>query len=301
VIVVDNASTDNSVEIIKSYMPLIRFVETGKNLGYSGGNNAGVDAANGKYVVFLNPDTTVDKDWLIELVNTIENDKSLGACSSKVLYNNDKTKINTIGGFWSVLGLSGSLGGNKKKNSLNEPVYTFYPTGCSMIIDKNLYLSLGKFDDDYFLYCEDPDIGWRLWDSGYKVVLAPNSLVYHLVSASLKGLNKKTYGDLFYFYNTRNGLITIVKNATNTDLLWMVPTYMTSWFILSIFSLVTGKYRAFKSITKGLVWPLTHVPWLLEKRRKVTHERTGKAKLMMTGVFESLKIFLSSKIEKHFS
>jgi GT2 family glycosyltransferase len=301
IIVVDNASTDNSIEIIKSYGPWIKFVQTGKNLGYSGGNNAGVSVAKGKYVAFLNPDTTVDKNWLLELVNSIESDNTLGACSSKVLYSSDKTRINTIGGFWSVLGLSGSLGGGKNKDDFKESVYTFYPTGCSMIINKKLYTSLGKFDDDYFLYCEDPDIGWRLWDSGYKVALAPKSIVYHLVSASLRGLDKKSYGNLFYFYNTRNGLITIVKNATRFDLLWMVPLYMVSWLTLSLLFLVRGKFRAFKSIIKGLVWPTMHIVWLAKKRRMVTHKRTGKAKQMMTGFVESTKIFLSSKIGKHFS
>ncbi len=301
VIVVDNASTDNSAEIIKSYVPWINFIETGKNLGYSGGNNVGVDVAKGKYIVFLNPDTTVERDWLIELVNAIESDKNLGACSSKVLYSNNKTKINTIGGFWSILGLSGSLGGDEESDNINEPVNTFYPTGCSMIMNRELYMSLGRFDNDYFLYCEDPDLGWRLWDSGYKVRLAPKSLVYHLVSASLKGLNKKSYGTLFYFYNTRNGLITIMKNAATADLLWMIPVYMISWSILSIFFLIRGKFTAFKSVTRGLIWPVTNVAWLLKKRNKITHRRTGKAKAMMTGFLESLKIFRSSKIGKHFS
>lgn len=301
VIVVDNDSKDKSPEIIRSYVPWIKFVETGKNLGYAGGNNVGVDVAKGEYLVFLNPDTVVDKNWLTELVKAIASDEKLGACSSKVLYHDNKEKINTIGGFWSVLGVSGSVGEGKNGDDVNDTVYTFYPTGSSMIIKKELYLDVGKFDNDYFLYCEDPDIGWRLWDSGYKVALVPQSKVYHLVSASLKGLGKKAYSELFYFYNTRNGLITVVKNAVTIDLFWMIPLYMFSWFTLSLLFMVRGKFRAAKSVIKGLLWSLTNVGWLLKKRNSMTLKRTGKAKSMMTGFVESVKIFFGSKVEKHFT
>ncbi len=300
IIVVDNASKDKSPEIIKSYVPWIKFVETGKNLGYAGGNNAGVDVAKGEYVVFLNPDTVVDREWLNELVKAIESDGELGACSSKVLYHDNSGKINTIGGFWSVLGVSGSVGEGKDGETVSDAVYTFYPTGSSMIMKKKIYIDVGKFDNDYFLYCEDPDIGWRLWDSGYKIALAPQSKVYHLVSASLKGLGKKAYSEMFYFYNTRNGLITVVKNATTTDLFWMVPTYMISWSALSLLFILRGKFRAGKAVIKGLLWPWTNIGWLLKKRKNTTLQRTGKAKSMMTGFIESVKIFFGSKVEKHF-
>jgi len=301
VIAVDNASTDKSVEIIKEYEPWIKFIEAGKNLGYAGGNNVGVKAAKGKYLVILNPDTVPDKNFLKELVDAIEHNKDVGAFSSKVLYKNQKNKINTIGGFWSVLGVSGSVGEGKRSGDFDGVVYTFYPTGCAMIINKQLYLDLGKFDDDYFLYCEDPDLGWRLWDNGYKVALAPKSKVYHLVSASLKGLGKKTYSTLWCFYNTRNGLITIAKNALTVDLFWMVPLYMLSWLALAFLFLIRGKFRSAFAIAKGLVWPITHVRWLGKKRIEVNTRRTGNAKKMMTGLLSSIKIFFGSKFEKHFS
>lgn len=301
VVVVDNASSDNSVEIIKKYLPWIKFIETGKNLGYAGGNNVGVSVAKGKYLIFLNPDTVVDKNFLKELVDSIEKDKSVGAFSSKVLYKNRKDKINTVGGFWSILGISGSVGEGKRDDDVGSTIYTFYPTGCSMIIDKKLYTSIGKFDDDYFLYCEDPDIGWRLWDNGYKVALAPKSKVYHSVSGSLKGLGKKAYSDTFYYYNARNGLITIAKNAAMLDLFWMIPVYIFSWSALSILFLIRGNLRAAKSVIKGVVWPVSNIGWILEKRRKSYRKKTGKAKTMMMGFIDTVRIFLGSKVEKHFA
>ncbi|MBI2547517.1 MAG: glycosyltransferase family 2 protein [Candidatus Aenigmarchaeota archaeon] len=300
VIVVDNASTDKSVEVIKKYTPWAKFIETGKNLGYAGGNNVGVENAKGEYLVILNPDTEVDKNWLKELVKHIISDSGIGACSSKVLYYADKSKINTIGGFWSVLGVSGSIGEMDSQDKYDDTVYTFYPTGCSMIMKKELYLSLGKFDDDYFLYCEDPDIGWRIWDNGYKVCLAPKSIVYHLGSAALKGLGKKSYSNLFYFYNTRNGLLTIIKNATTMDLLWMVPLYFVSWSTLAFLFLIRGKFIAAKSTIKGLIWPVSNLPWVIKKRYTANYKRTGKSKYMMTGFIDTLKIFFKSKFGKHF-
>lgn len=296
VILVDNASKDNSVKLIKEGFPWVKLIVSDRNTGYSEGNNIGVENATGKYLVFLNTDTTVEKNWLSELVRKIESDKSIGACSSQVLYQDDKNFINTIGGFWSVLGIPGSMGERKPKDSFENETLTFSPTGCSMIVRSDVYKEIGGFDNDYFLYCEDADFGWRLWNSKLKIVLAPSSIVYHKVSASLKSLGKKTFSEWYYFYSARNRFITIMKNARIIDLLWMIPLYFISHITLAVLFGLKGKFTAMKSTLKGMVYPLRDSSWL-EKRRR--YKKTGYANIRMIGLIETFRTFLSKK-EKHF-
>ncbi|MEK6909900.1 MAG: glycosyltransferase family 2 protein [Candidatus Aenigmatarchaeota archaeon] len=296
VILVDNASKDNSVKLIKEDFPWVKLIVSDRNTGYSEGNNMGVENATGKYLVFLNTDTIVEKNWLSELVKKIENDKSIGACSSQVLYQDDKNLINTIGGFWSVLGVPGSMGEKNPKDSFENETPTFSPTGCSMIIRSDLYKEVGGFDNDYFLYCEDADLGWRLWNRKLKIVLAPSSIVYHKVSASLKGLGKKTFSEWYYFYSARNRFITIMKNARVSDLLWMIPLYFVSHITLAVLFGLNGKFTAMKSTLKGMLYTLRDYSWL-EKRRG--YKKTGYANIRMIGIVETFRTFVSKK-EKHF-
>lgn len=296
VILVDNASKDNSVKLVKENFPEVKLIKSDKNLGFPGGCNLGVDVAKGEYLVFLNTDATVDKFWLNELVDTISSDERIGACSSQVLYASNKTIINTVGGFWSVLGIPGSLGEGKIRDSYKNGTLISSPTGASMIIKSDVYRAIGGFDNDYFLYCDDADIGWRLWNRKMKVVFVSSSIVYHRVTASLKGLGKKTFSEWYYFYSARNRLITILKNARAIDLLWMLPLYFTSHLGLSLLFGIRGKFTAMKATLKGMIYPFSN-NWWREKRKH--SNKTGYANAMMIGLIDTMRMFLSKK-KKHF-
>ncbi len=295
VILVDNASKDNSVKLIKEDFPWVELIVSDRDTGYSEGNNIGVKNATGSYLVFLNTDTVVEKSWLNELVRKIESDKTIGACSSQVLYLDNKNLINTIGGFWSMLGIPGSMG-EKPKDSFKDGVSTFSPTGCSMIIRSDVYKEIGGFDNDYFLYCEDADLGWRLWNRKLKIVLVSSSIVYHKGSASLKALGKKTFSEWYYLYSARNRFTTIMKNARMSDLLWMVPLYFISHITLALLFGLNGKLTAMQSTLKGVMYALQDYRWI-EKRQR--YKKTGYANIRMIGLIETFRTFISKK-EKHF-
>lgn len=297
VILVDNASKDNSVELVRENFPWIKLLALDRNTGFSEGNNTGVKEARGEYIVFLNTDTTVENNWLNELVKKMESDEKIGACSSQVLYNDQRDRINTIGGFWSILGIPGSMGEGELKDTFKNETFTFSPTGASMIVRAELYKELGGFDNDYFLYCEDADLGWRMWNRNFKVVLSPSSIVYHRVSASIKGLGKKTFSEWYYFYSARNRFTTIMKNARTIDLFWMIPLYLSSHMALATLFGLSGKITAMKATLKGVLYHFVNFNWV--KKRKL-YKKTGYANIKMTGLLDSFKIFVFSKKEKHF-
>ncbi len=295
VILVDNASKDGSIEMVRDGFPWVRLVSLDRNTGFAEGNNIGAKEAKGEYIVLLNTDTVVEKDWLSELVGKIGSDDRIGACSSQILYNDNRNVINTIGGWWSILGIPGSAGEGMERDTFKNETLTFSPSGCSMIIKKAVYDELGGLDNDYFLYCEDADLGWRLWNKNFKVALAPNSIVYHKVSLSIKGLGKKRFSEWYYFYSARNRFITIIKNARFMDLAWMLPIYFWSHATWVFLFLSAGNSIAAKATLRGMFWFLRDFKWIAKRK---LYKKNGYANIRMMGLVDTFKTFLIKK-RKH--
>lgn len=230
VIFVDNNSSDGSVEFIKNNFgkyPSLKIIELEKNYGVSGGNNIGVYHAMGKYLFFLNVDTEVHKDCLNEIVNVFEKDKTIGAVQSKLLFLWDKKRINSMGHYLTSWGawqnyVPNEQFDNKKNFNIQE---IFIAHGAAVAVNSELFKKVGMFDKDYFMYSEETDLCWRIWLSGYRVVIVPSSIVYHYDGGVAGGgVTKPT--PLRVFYGTRNQLITIFKNYSNRNLYRYFPFIM---------------------------------------------------------------------------
>ena len=290
VIVVDNNSTDNTIDIVKNFKN-VRIIQLDKNYGFAYGNNRGAAAAKGEYIAFISQDAQVTRNWLIELVKAIYDKPYIGAACSVSLYFDNKKRINSAGGFWSILGISGSIGDIPYTEG-NIPKYAFFPSGVSLIMKKSVFKKIGGFDADYFLYVEDTDLGWRIWDAGYKVVVCPTSILYH---------KKEMYGTRspkYYFFNTKNRLFTIAKDATSFVMLPMlVSSILVHLVQMSIF-IVKGKpYHAWETLN-GILWFFGNLN-LIGRKRQLWKYRTGKALQMMFGLGDSINI-MSKKTSKHF-
>jgi len=176
VIMVDNGSTDDSIRYVKRSFPWVKTLKLDQNYGFSKGNNSGLDVAKGDYIIFLNNDTAVEKDWLMELVKVAKSDKSIGICGSKIKNFSGK-KLKTIAGegYLSMLGVPKFVIGTEHAKSC------FYVSGCSLLIKKPVLRKLEYcFDERYFAYFEDIDLCWRARLKGYKVVYVPTSVVKNL-------------------------------------------------------------------------------------------------------------------------
>lgn len=220
---VDNASTDGSVEYIKRHYPQVQVVQNAKNLGFAAGNNIGARAASSQYVVFLNNDMWVDPQFVRGLVKAVQSDPEVVGAGAKIL-NWDGTRYDFAGGALHFSGNAFQIG-------LHEPVradrYTeiapiLFACGGAMIIERQLFLEVGGFDEDYFIYFEDVDLCWRLWILGYKIVFAPEALVNHRHHGTMSSFADYRKQVLY----KRNSLYTVIKNYSDENLGRILPAVL---------------------------------------------------------------------------
>ncbi len=216
VVVVDNGSTDGSVEYLESRWKSVRLLKNSSNEGFAGPSDDGAAAATGEYVVFLNNDMRVDRNWLREMLATAE--RTNADCVGSTILNWDGSKIDFIGGGITFYGRGHQYHYNEPAARVeelagNDPEIMF-ACGGAMLIKRDVFNGTGGFDRDYFAYFEDVDFGWRLWAEGYRAVLSTKSIVYHKHNSTSKTMPKERL-DVLYL---RNKLSTSFKNMSDTML-----------------------------------------------------------------------------------
>ncbi len=184
VIFVDNNSIDGSMEIIeKNYSDFVRVIKNPKNYGFAKGNNIGINASNAKYVVLLNNDTKTDPHWLEELVSIVEKDEQIGMCASKILFMQKPKEIDSTGLCIYPDGTSRQRGWMEKdKGQFDDELDVLLPSGCAALYRKKMLDQIGCFDERFFAYCEDTDLGLRARLVGWECVFVPKAVVYHFYS-----------------------------------------------------------------------------------------------------------------------
>lgn len=207
ILVVDNNSTNNSVETIRHHFPDLELIETGANLGFAGGNNIGIKQAldlGAEYIWLLNNDATPAPAALAPLVSALQNYPSAACAASKIYYENDQQRIWFAGGAWSKGRLRLRLqGAYQIDNGQFDKIRRIgSASGCSMLIPRSMFQTVGMLDERYFLYWEDTDWSARAHKQGYQILFVPDSHVWHKVSATITPRS-----ELQYYYHTRNGLI----------------------------------------------------------------------------------------------
>ena len=189
VIVVDNGSTNDSVERIRGAHPDVTLLETGENLGFAGGNNVGIRAAiaNGaEYVWLLNNDTTIEPAALSALVEAMEDEPDAGIAGSKITYFDRPDVLWYAGGEFTPEGPVRHRGLDEPDTGQYERLQeTGFITGCSLLTTAEVIERLGLLAEEYFLYWEEADFDWRVHAAGYKLLYVPGSVVHHKVAGSL--------------------------------------------------------------------------------------------------------------------
>ena len=208
VILVDNASTDNSVDILKKYLQFnkdIHFLTTDENRGYAAGNNVALRYAlkqkDMTYCWILNNDTIVDKNALGKLYKFMEVYKDVGICGSKLIYDWDRNKIQGYGGYFNpVLAMS------RPCKDIRMIKHIDFVIGASVFVRREFLQDIGLMCEDYFLYCEEID--WAERAKGkYKIACVPESIVYHKEGASTGGKSVENRTMLSDYYQLRSRLL----------------------------------------------------------------------------------------------
>ena len=256
ILLVDNGSTDGSVECLRERYPRLEIIETGVNLGFAEGNNVGMRRAmneGAEYVLLLNNDTVVDSEFLGELVKVAESDPKIGFAGPKVYYydyDGRKDVLNFAGGklnMWK--GLSYHIGVNEIDNGqYNEIKKVDYAEGSCLFVSKEVINKIGLLDPIYFTYWEENDWCVRGKNAGYRSFFVPKAKIWHKIGAS--NVSQKNI-----YYMTRNKFWFMRKYATlfeylSSSLYFIVFQF---WFQTSIFVLYHRNLNEFKSFCKGII------------------------------------------------
>jgi len=215
----DNASADGSVEFMRARFPEVTLVRNDHNYGFSKANNIAAQHATGEYVAFLNNDMRVDPAWLTELMRPILRDPDVVCAGSRIL-SWDGQRIDFAGAVLNFYGHAWQIGyGSTHLDDYAADRPILAACGGAMVVNRAVFLDAGGFDEDYFAYFEDTDLGWRLWVLGYQVMLAAQSIVYHVQHGFWKG----EPSDKKLILYERNALCSIVKNYEEENLQRILP------------------------------------------------------------------------------
>jgi GT2 family glycosyltransferase len=283
----DNGSSDGSVAYVKDRFPWVEIIPSRINYGFTGGNNRAVKYAQGDYLVFLNNDVRVDRNWLIELVKiAIENPTVIA--TSKSLFMDKNDIVDHAGTKATFVGRCFSVGfGRKNDPTDSKPKYVIQPYGASMLIRKSIFDKLGQFDETYFTSLEDTDLGMRAWLYGYKVIYVPTSVFYH-VGGGTGGWGSKISNTML-FHVTKNSYMNILKYFDSSHLL---PSLVFAFFydiFTSINAIRVGRIDLFKSILQAHAWVIRNIAVIFSKRNEVIENQLlPSGFLFRSGFFATL-------------
>lgn len=270
IILVDNASTDGSIEWTHKNYPHVTIHKNANNLGFAKGNNIGYRIARGEYILFLNNDTTVLSDFLMELVEKIKSDPDIAGAQSKLLLMNDHARLDAVGAFLTPTGFLfhwgfGQL--DRKKYDKTEDLYT--TKGACMIFRKNILekvaINSNVFDPDYFAYFEESDLCHRVWLTGKRIVYAPKSVVYHKMGGTSTGMDNA----FIQYHSFKNRIRTYIKNLELGNLFKFIPVHLSMCEFFSLVALLRGNVALSWAIQRAFWWNIKSLSSTLRERAYV--------------------------------
>ena len=269
-VLVDNGSSDNSVEFVAQNFPEVRVVRLPENRGFSAAINAGIKASSAtEHVALLNNDTEVDPRWLEALVDAVERHSEAGLFASKLVDFADRRVLDGAGDALRKSGLPYRIGhGEIDRGQFEREAFVFGACAAAALYRHKLFSEIGLFDEDFFSNCEDGDISFRAQLAGYRCVYVPRSVVYHVGSASTGGKRSTTNTRL----GTQNSINLLVKNLP-ARLVWrMLPSLLAGQLSRLVTALLFsgGLLRAYLSGLAG-AWRL--LPQMLKKRKEIQKRR----------------------------
>jgi GT2 family glycosyltransferase len=249
IIVVDNCSTDGSLAILESMLPKIKLIRSGQNLGFAAGNNLGIENSTGELIVLLNNDTEVDPGCLEVLVKAFQQAADIGMCAAKVRYLQDREILNSTGVvlYRDLTALNRGIG-EKDQGQYDQSFSVFCPYGAAATYKREMLDRIGLLDEDYFMFREEDELGWRANLAGWKCVYVPEALVYHHRSAATK-----VFSVFKLYYGERNRLYTCFKYLSASKLCTIWPATLKRYLFSSK---VAGKAESPAPSRLRMAWTL---------------------------------------------
>lgn len=268
IIVVDNNSSDQSVSYITNNFPQVKIIKLKKNYGFARAINEGVRASINRYVVFLNNDTKVDKEYLKSLIKCANSHPEVVSVNPKILNFYTPKLIDGVGILINEAGQAKSIGWQEEdKGQYDKEQYIFGATGTASLFQRLDFIKIGGFDENYFMYSEEVDFAFRAEFLGYRSIYCPTAVVFHKHKATAKKMPQH-----IEYWQFRNMMQTIIKD-------FPIPILIKKWrwvkIILIFFNTI------FYQLKNGFFWPplmvclylLFNLPRLLSERGKIQSKK----------------------------
>ncbi len=267
VILVDNASTDGSQALVAERYPEVRLLALDRNVGLTGGNNAGFRLARGEVCISLNNDTEVEARFVEALVTALQAHPEAGMAAAKMLLFDRRDTLHSAGDGYGVDGIPFNRGvWQRDDGQFDEPGWIFGGCGGAVAYRRTMLDDVGLFDESFFMYCEDVDLNWRAQLAGWKCWYTPAAVVYHKLSAT-------GGGPLASFYTGRNTLWVIAKNYPAPLLRKYWPRIVRAQLNISRDALRAWRGTAARARLRGQIAGLLGWPKMLKKRRAIQAAR----------------------------
>ena len=281
----DNASTDNSLEVLKRHFPEVKIIVLEKNWGFAEGYNKALEQIEAKYYVLLNSDVEVPHHWLTPLIEFMDNHPDTAACQPKLLSEKNRDAFEyagACGGFIDRYGYPFCRGRvfetvENDNGQYDYATEVFWATGACMVVRADDFKRSGGFDARFFAHNEEIDLCWRLRLSGRKIYCIPDSFVYHIGGGTLPKNNPmKTY------LNFRNNLTMLYKNLPDEELHRVMRIRAFLDYVAAFQALLSGRRGDFKAILNGRKAFKQWLPEYREIRKKIQNSRKEEN---ITGIY----------------
>ncbi|MEW6125708.1 MAG: glycosyltransferase family 2 protein [Acidobacteriota bacterium] len=257
VIVVDNASWESNAEMVESAYPAVALIRSETNLGFATGCNLGVRQARGKYLVFLNPDTLVENNWLENLIRPFEEKSEVGIITPKILLSDRPDTINACGTAVHLTGLSLCRGLGLPRQRYDGFGEVGAISGAAFAIRRELFERLGGFDEDMFLYMEDIDLSLRARLTGWQTYYTPDCTIFHDYELRVTPLK--------VFWQERNRYLMLLKIFKWRTLILLLPVYLLAEMITWSFVFIHDRQHLMNKLN-AYGWVIRNWSTILGKR-----------------------------------
>jgi GT2 family glycosyltransferase len=285
-IVVDDGSTDGSADYAKELQQKnsmdVSVIETKANMGAAAARNLGASHSRGDYLAFLDSDTQVDQGWLSDPISTMTEDPTVAAIQCKLMLMTDHHKFDYAGDHLSQFGfLAQRVDFGQLDDGKLPRADIFGVKSAAMLIRRDVFMSIGMFDEDFFIYLEETDLCWRVWLSGCRVQFLPTSIVYHKFG-DIKKLASRNTKFLSKYYGPRNYVTTILKDAGGVSLIKIVPLHIFCWIGIGLWHCARGRLREGIWISRGIAYNLWNFRSIWRKRLMIQYlvRRVGDNTIM---------------------
>ncbi|MEN8928731.1 MAG: glycosyltransferase family 2 protein [Flavobacteriales bacterium] len=306
IVVIDNNSSDDSVVFLQAHYPTIEIIHNQQNGGFAKGYNDGLNQIQNRfeYYILLNSDVEVTPNWISPVLELMERDLTVAACQPKVLAHKDKSRFEhagASGGYLDKNGYPFCRGRvfddvEEDQGQYNSIEEIFWATGACMFVRSNDFHEMGGFDEDYFAHMEEIDLCWRMKLHGKKILVNPDSVVYHLGGGTLNYRSPRKV-----YLNFRNSLFTLYKNYRGNFLLFKILWRICLDYIAAFAFIANGEFKAGWQVIKAQFHFVGQFSSMKKKRQSLLKSTRG-IEANRKGIYNKSVVFSRFvKFKKHFS